>query len=231
VVFGGNEARERGALISRRVAALAVGPDGLRSDDTFSVTEGDLVQFCAAWARGEVTILNMDADLRRLMSDAVATGTVDRGTLPLLQMYLDDDGNADALFEWKARQINESATSASPEDVRNKNRERRCELRARLEECYKLRNDIVHAGYDYEPVAEEMYNEISRLFGSFVINLAFNCTTKRTYAAFLYALDDEWRGPERRLREKAYFYWLERGRPIGDAWADWFRAEREPYYT
>jgi hypothetical protein len=226
VVFGGNESRERGALISRRVAALSIGPDALRSDDTFLLTEKDLVQFCGAWTRGEVEGLNAEKELQELMSSVSVAGGADRGTIQFLQASFDSD-NTDVLLRWKENQITEAAAQGSADQMQLEVKKRHGELRDRLVQCYKLRNDIVHAGYDYEPVAEEMYKEISGLFRSFVINLAFNCTAKRTYAVLLNSLDEEWMGPDHHVREKAYFYWLDRGSPTGDDWADWFRAERE----
>lgn len=228
VVFGGTESRERGATISRRVAALAVGPDGLRTDDSFTVTDEDLVNFSQDWKQGKVNGLNIDQDVEEMLS-SIADNGANAEVLLILRTSLDSDAN-DVLLRWKEDQITGGLPEVTSDNAQLESNRRREELRVRLEECYKLRNDIVHAGYDYEPIAEEMYKEISGLFQSFIVNLAYNCTRKVTYTELLTAMDDEWRRPvltDHKIRERAYFNWLERGQPIGDDWADWFCAEQE----
>jgi hypothetical protein len=226
LVFAGSEGRDRGALISRRVAALAIGPDSLGIDDSFDITDEDLYTFCAAWKRREIEGFRPGEEAQAVMSRLAERAGADRGLLKALAMSLGSD-ETDVLLRWKMNQVTEAARGKTAAQVRLEVHRRRSEVMARLEQCYKLRNDIVHAGYDYEFVAEDMFKEMTSLFRAFVINIAFNCAAKVTYPALLEALDEEWEGAERQIREKAYLYWLGRGQPIGDDWADWFRAVRE----
>ncbi len=227
VVFGGTETRDRGQSISRRVAALSVGPDALRSDDHFEVSDSDFVEFCEAWKRGEVSGL-ADQNLHEVIHNTIQNGASPEEIRFVLGGFGTDF--IDILLDWKERQVQETLEQVPAEQTRTAILARREEVRIRFEECYKLRNDIVHAGYDNDAVAEEVYKEISSLFSSFVINLAFNCTQKLTYTALLKALDDEWRGPashEESIRKRAHALWQERGEPKGDDWRDWFQAKKE----
>ncbi|HTN92666.1 MAG TPA: hypothetical protein VL242_53725 [Sorangium sp.] len=233
VVFGGVESRERGDSIARRVAALAIRPDALGADDAVELDDGDMIQLAKAHKSGD-SKLQLEPATSALLNELADAQNPTEQELLWVRMSFGSE-ELEEVLAWKERQIAAAASSRSEDESTMLAVQKRDQLRWRLQECYKLRNDMVHAGYDEESVAETMYLEIFSLYSSFVTNLAFNCTKKVTYDALLDAIDKEWRrgrttepstSDEAAIRLAAFDAWEKRGRPMWDDWADWFSARK-----
>ena len=232
VVFGGSEARERGRTIAGRVAVLAIGPDSLRSDDSIIASETNLLEMATAWGADPTVVPEIDG-LHELLHE-ICESSCPAQTARDLYPCLDSD-MANALFDYTEAGFEQQIASRSDAEKAALIDSQRDRVRQRLDECYKLRNDIAHGGYDNEEISETMYREIAGLFGSFIVNLAHNCYVARDYNALMAIVDAEatrlLKAPDGELREKAYALWEQRGRPIGDDWADWYQARLELGYN
>ncbi len=230
LLFGGSESRDRGATISKRVAALAVGPEGFQSNDSIVINDEDLILLAKDQSGPGGSIRgHLSAEILVSLQIVADEESPDVSGLNVLRAAMSSD-DADAVMDWVVERRAESA-SANPANVL----ERQDDLRARMIELYKLRNDIAHSGQSFEPFAELAARELVGLIGSFIANIAFNFEKARTVQRFHELLDDCWRAthppspvssePDR-TRIVAYLLWRHRGSPVNDAFTDWFAAER-----
>lgn len=232
VVFGGTESRDRGDSISKRVASVAILPNAVGTTDNYVLTPEDFLEFARAFASGSLDLQFEELATAALLAFSKESApTADDARMLQMSMNSDEVGQ---ILDWKGLQLSANASARTETELEPQVVRRRDELRRRLQQCYKLRNDIVHSGYDDEGAARPMYAEVSTLFGSFVLNLAYHFARHKTYVELLNALDLEWqRGRACRqdddgaVRSLAFDLWKRRGRPLGDDLTDWFTAREK----
>lgn len=231
LVFGGAEGRGRGLLIARRVAAMSVTRDAFCSDDSVELSNADVLGFARSYVAGDAKFSPKFTDFDQFLRELVQNGVVPNDENLLHTWFSSDD--LEHVFEWKQRELADEAARLPHEVKMERVVEKRDQLAARILDYYRLRNDIVHAGYDNEGAMTPLLDSMLYLLKSFVLNLGFNFQKKRDYATLLSAVDAEWAygrsftdsGALSLLVQTAYFLWLDRGCPVGDDWADWFAAD------